>query len=116
MTFRVSVRMLARSFAAMLVVLLCGYAGMAQSIKIPPHEKVVLKNGLTVLLLEKHGVPIVSIAALIKGGATADPAGQEGLAAQTAALLRKGYEETLGATVRGGSGFHWRLVRSRCGR
>jgi len=62
----------------------------AQSIKIPPHEKIVLKNGLTVLLLEKHGVPIVSFAALVKSGSAADPAGQEGLAAQTADLLRKG--------------------------
>jgi zinc protease len=62
----------------------------AQSIKMPPHEKIVLKNGLTVLLMEKHGVPIVSFAALIKSGASADPAGQEGLASQTAELLRKG--------------------------
>src|SRR5277367_159933 len=62
----------------------------AQSIKIPPHEKIVLKNGLTVLLLEKHGVPIVSFAALVKSGSAADPAGQEGLASQTAELLRKG--------------------------
>ena len=90
MRFRVPGRVPARWLAAMLVALFCGYAGSAQSIKIPPHEKVVLKNGLTVLLLEKHGVPIVSMSALIKAGATADPAGQEGLAAQTAALLRKG--------------------------
>src|ERR1700722_20981673 len=90
MTFRVWVRMLARCVAAVLGILFCGYAGRAQSIKIPPHEKVVLKNGLTVLLLEKHGVPIVSIAVLIKGGAAADPVGQEGLAAQTAAVVRKG--------------------------
>jgi predicted Zn-dependent peptidase len=62
----------------------------AQSIKMPPHEKFVMKNGLTVLLMEKHGVPIVSFAALIKSGSAADPAGQEGLASQTAALLRKG--------------------------
>jgi predicted Zn-dependent peptidase len=62
----------------------------AQSIHLPPHEKVVLKNGLTVLLLEKHGVPIVSFRAVIKAGSAADPMGQEGLAAVTAALLRKG--------------------------
>ena len=62
----------------------------AQSIHLPPHEKIVLKNGLTVLLLEKHGVPIVSFNAIVKAGAAADPAGQEGLAAITAGLLRKG--------------------------
>src|SRR5579862_5132082 len=62
----------------------------AQSIHLPPHEKVVLKNGLTVLLLEKHGVPMVNLAAILKTGAVADPTGQEGLAGITAVLLRKG--------------------------
>jgi len=69
---------------------LCGETASAQSIHLPPHEKVVLKNGLTVLLLEKHDVPMVSFRAVIKAGSAADPAGQEGLAAVTAALLRKG--------------------------
>ena len=63
---------------------------LGQSIHLAPHEKVVLKNGLTVLLLEKHGVPIVNIEALVKTGSAADPAGQDGLAAITAGLLRKG--------------------------
>jgi zinc protease len=62
----------------------------AQSIHLPPHEKIVLKNGLTVLLLEKHGVPIISFYGVLKAGAAADPAGQEGVAAITAGLLRKG--------------------------
>jgi zinc protease len=62
----------------------------AQSIHLPPHEKVVLKNGLTVLLLPKKGVPLVAFSALVKSGAAADPAGQEGLASITASLLRKG--------------------------
>jgi len=62
----------------------------AQSLRLPPHEKFVLKNGLTVLLMEKRGVPLINVFALIKTGAAADPAGQEGLASVTAALLRKG--------------------------
>ncbi|HEV3374545.1 MAG TPA: pitrilysin family protein [Candidatus Acidoferrum sp.] len=62
----------------------------AQSLHLPPHEKVVLKNGLTLLLLEKHGVPIVSFSAIVKTGSAADPAGQEGVASVTAELLRKG--------------------------
>jgi zinc protease len=65
-------------------------ASPAQSIRIPPHEKIVFKNGLTVLLLEKHGVPIVSFDAIVKAGAAADPTGQEGLASMAAGLLRKG--------------------------
>src|SRR5271168_3921256 len=62
----------------------------AQSLHIPPHEKFVLKNGLTVLLMEKRGVPLINVFALVKTGATADPVGQEGLASVTAGLLRKG--------------------------
>jgi len=65
-------------------------AAWAQKLQMPPHEKVVLKNGLTVLLLEKHSVPMVSVAGIVKAGGLADPAGQEGLASTTAGLLRKG--------------------------
>ena len=59
----------------------------AQTLKLPPHEKVVLKNGLTLLLMEKHGVPMIDLAAIVKAGSVADPAGEEGLAAVTAGLL-----------------------------
>ena len=62
----------------------------AQTLHMPPHEKYVLKNGLTVLLLEKHGVPLINLYAIVKTGSAADPAGQEGLASITAGLLRKG--------------------------
>ena len=62
----------------------------AQSLHLPPHEKIVLTNGLTVLLLEKRGVPLIDMFAIVKTGAAADPAGEEGLASVTAALLRKG--------------------------
>ena len=40
----------------------------AQTLHMPPHEKYVLKNGLTVLLLEKHGVPMINVFALLKTG------------------------------------------------
>jgi zinc protease len=83
----------ARNFALLLMVVLGASAGLpAQTIHLPPHEKVVFKNGLTVLLLEKHGVPIVNFVALVKTGAAADPSGEEGLASITAELLRKGTE------------------------
>src|SRR5580698_8683282 len=79
--------------AAMLTVTLAigSFAPLrAEDLRMPPHEKVVLKNGLTVLLLVKHGVPLVNISTIVKAGAVADPAGQEGLATVTAELLRKG--------------------------
>lgn len=61
-----------------------------QGIHLPPHEKVVLKNGLTLLLMEKRGVPMVNFYAIVKTGAAADPPGEAGLASITAGLLRKG--------------------------
>jgi predicted Zn-dependent peptidase len=60
------------------------------ALKLPPYKKVALKNGMTLLLMEKHGVPIVSFHFIVKAGATAEPAGKEGLASLTAGLLRKG--------------------------
>lgn len=65
-------------------------AASGQTLKLPAHEKVVLQNGLTVLLLEKRGVPMIDLYAIVKTGAAADPAGEEGLASVTASLLRKG--------------------------
>jgi zinc protease len=75
---------------SVLLTLGLAWTANAQTLKLPPHEKVVLKNGLTLLLMEKHGVPIVSFAAIVKAGSVADPPGQEGLASVTAGLLRKG--------------------------
>jgi zinc protease len=72
------------------VLVLSSISSSAQTLHLPPHERVVLKNGLTVLLLEKRGVPLVNISAIVKAGAAADPNGQEGLATVTAGLLRKG--------------------------
>src|SRR5271154_5229639 len=72
-----------------LLLLVCS-AAPSQTLRLPPHEKLVLKNGLTVLLMEKRGVPLINVFAIVKTGAAADPVGQEGLAAVSAALLRKG--------------------------
>lgn len=84
-------KMLVAVFSAILLMAARSAAG--QSIHLLPHEKAVLKNGLTVLLMEKHGVPMVSLSAIVKAGAAADPAGQEGLATVTAGLLRKGTQK-----------------------
>lgn len=78
------------ALAVTLTLLIATFSTAAQSLHIPPHEKVVLKNGLTVLLLQKHGVPIVNLYALVKTGSAGDPAGEDGVASITAGLLRKG--------------------------
>jgi predicted Zn-dependent peptidase len=59
-------------------------------LKLPPYKKVKLHNGLTVLLMERHELPLVSFQFIVKTGSVADPAGKEGVAEVTAELLRKG--------------------------
>src|SRR5947209_5131820 len=60
------------------------------ALKLPPFKKVKLQNGLTVLLMEQHEVPIISFNFIVKAGAVADPSGKAGLASLAAGLLRKG--------------------------
>src|SRR6202165_2214150 len=78
------------AFALTTTLLFLAASAAAQTLHMPPHEKYVLKNGLTVLLLEKRGVPMIDLYAIVKTGAAGDPAGQDGLASVTAGLLRKG--------------------------
>lgn len=50
----------------------------------------VAPNGLTVLIVEQHSLPIVQLHALVKAGSAQDPAGKAGLANLTANLLDEG--------------------------
>jgi zinc protease len=60
-------------------------------IELPTYKKVKLENGLTLLLMERHQLPLVSFRWRMKsGGSIADPEDKEGLASVTAELLRKG--------------------------
>ena len=84
-------RALARPVGAAVMALgLWTQAASGAALGLAAHEKKTLKNGLTVLLLEKHNVPLVSFCLVVKAGSAADPAGQAGLASLTAGLLRKG--------------------------
>lgn len=60
------------------------------ALKLPPFKKVRLNNGLTLLLMEHHEVPIISLNIIVQSGSAADPERKEGTASATAALLRKG--------------------------
>jgi predicted Zn-dependent peptidase len=59
-------------------------------VRLPPFERVVLDNGVVLLLMEQREVPLVSVQVTIRAGGAADPRGKEGLADITAGLLRKG--------------------------
>jgi len=65
-------------------------ANPAGGFSIPAPSRTQLKNGLTVLALERHGIPLVEFRLIIKAGSTSDPAGKEGAAALTARLLKRG--------------------------
>jgi len=58
---------------------------------IPPDaDRVVLKNGMVVYLLEDHELPLVSMTATIRTGSWLDPAEKIGLASLTGSIMRSG--------------------------
>ncbi len=60
-------------------------------VKLPRPVETTLPNGLTVLILEDHRFPIVSVDFTLQGaGALWEPADQRGLASVTAQMLREG--------------------------
>ena len=66
-----------------------GNAQNGNAFKVPPYQKVVLKNGLTVYLMEQHEVPMITISAVLPAGAVYD-GDQSGLATLTALALKHG--------------------------
>lgn len=62
----------------------------AADVTLPPFESVTLDNGMQILLMERHDVPLVAFTAMVHGGAVADPAGRNGTAALLAEMLGKG--------------------------
>ena len=74
-----------------LTVIILTVSVQAQSSWRPPQpQRLTLKNGLTLLLLEKHQLPVVTVKAMIKNGSAADPQALAGLANFTAEMLSKG--------------------------
>jgi zinc protease len=59
-------------------------------LKVPDPTEITLSNGMKVLLLENHELPLVSGAALIRTGNLFDPPSKKGLAGLTGDVLRTG--------------------------
>ena len=99
--------------------------GPAPSLRLPEIEKHRLANGLPVLLVEQHEVPVAVVNLLIRSGASSDPLAPRrlaGLAQLTVTLLshgaggRKALEiadevDYLGATLATGAGWDSSAVR-----
>jgi zinc protease len=67
-------------------------AGPARALQVPVPTKFTMPNGLTVLLSERAGLPIVSAGLVVKTGSGANPPDKPGLANFTAAMLDEGTE------------------------
>ncbi len=64
--------------------------GPAPTVTLPAIQKRALSNGVPVLIVEQHEVPVAQIDLILKSGTAADPAGKYGLASFTAAMLDEG--------------------------
>lgn len=63
-------------------------------LKVPEPSEITLSNGMKVLLLEDHELPLISGAALIRTGNLFDPPNKKGLAGITGEVLRSGGTKT----------------------
>jgi zinc protease len=82
----VSVAMLVPAFAARAP----AKGDTAVGMKVPDHQRFVLPNGLTILLVPKKDVPTIAFAGFVRGGALADPADKPGVGSLVAGLLDRG--------------------------
>jgi zinc protease len=80
-----------------------------------------LANGMTVVVVERRGIPLLAAEVIVKTGAEVDPKDLAGTASMTGALITRGTEsmtapqiataiETLGGTI--DSGAHWESTRA----
>ena len=92
-----------------------------KSVSIPAVKEKKLPNGLTVAVVERKNVPLVSVQLLIKSGASSESADKAGLANMTASLLSKGTKtrtatqiaeqmEFLGGDLNTGAGWNNSIV------
>jgi zinc protease len=90
--------------------------GQLRPFTIPPARELRLANGVRVVVVEKHTLPIVTGRVLVAAGSMYEPAEKNGLASLTAQVLREGTQsltgpqiaermEALGAQFGTGAGF-----------
>ena len=73
--------------------LLAPVSAFTQDVTLPEFERIELDNGAVLILTHKPDVPLISVSAILLGGAVADPDGRNGLASLFASLLEKGAGE-----------------------
>src|SRR5262245_20083228 len=73
--------------------------GLPRDYRFPRFERLVLGNGVRLIVVPAPKLPLVTISALIDAGAVNDPAGLEGVAQLTAQLLTQGTKSSDGAEL-----------------
>jgi zinc protease len=77
-------------------------------VQFPPFQETVLPNGMTLLLVENHEQPVLSLGLSFRAGSSYDPVGKEGLSAIVAEVLTKGTPdrtaEQIAAAIEGAGG------------
>ena len=68
-------------------------------VKLPHPKEAQLPNGLTLMVLEQHKLPTISVTLWIKSGALSDPKDMPGLASFAADLLRDGTSKRSGTQI-----------------
>src|SRR5256885_15679941 len=61
--------------------------GRLRPVRFPPFREVALSNGMTLLLVENHEQPTLSVTLSFRAGSMYEPAGKEGTAALVAGPL-----------------------------
>lgn len=80
-----------RGAVAVLIVMgLASVSLAAGQLRLPPVERVQLKNGLVVLIQSSSRLPLADFRLVVRTGSVDDPQGKEGLANLTADLLTQG--------------------------
>ena len=64
-------------------------------VRVPQPTRVVLDNGMTVLLLEDHELPTIHVSARIRTGSRLEPAEKVGVASLTGTVMRSGGTVTI---------------------
>jgi zinc protease len=97
-------------------------AGPPPALNLPAIQKQKLSNGLPVLVVELHDVPVVQVNLLVLSGSSAEPGRKFGIASLTAAMLEQGAGsrsalevadavDYLGADLTSGSGYDSSALR-----
>ncbi|MCC6244886.1 MAG: insulinase family protein, partial [Gemmatimonadaceae bacterium] len=64
--------------------------GAPKALSVPAIVERVLPNGLRLVFVEQHELPIIDVSLIVRSGAEADPKGKAGLATLTANMLDEG--------------------------